>query len=155
MISNPRAIGIASALIGTPWTPEHNCWWLVRHWFHQVVGSDLPDIDVLDAGADHHGQIAHVCAAGALRFVGDALAQPGDIALLRNPGSGARHVGVLLWANGELCLLHSEGAVDAAASAQAGRVVCTGPGVVCEPLVQALGRYHGLELWRRVCAGQG
>ncbi len=146
--STPQHIAVAAGLIGHPWLPERNCWWLVREWFKRLGGPELPEVDVGDDSPDNVAAIVRVCSAGGLRPVrGEPRAL--DIALVRNPASGRRHVGVLLVADGRLQMLHSEGGVDHEATARARTLKVRGPGVVIEPLAEALQRYHGLELWRR------
>lgn len=147
--SDPRHILAAGSLIGEPWSTEHNCWWLVREYFERIGGPALPEIAVGEDTPDNVAAIVRVCQAGGLRLIGSGEPQALDIALMRNPQSGRRHVGVLLVADRQVQLLHCEGGVDPEATEREGRLVTRGPGVVAEPLREAMQRYHGLELWRR------
>lgn len=133
---------LAASLIGLPWQegadgPDaFNCWGLVKHWVRQVHGMDLGQVEIAAAGCQHRAMAAAVRTGW--QQVNDAPHEH-DIALLRNPSDGGRHVGVLLHANHRLGLLHCEGAPGK-----------PDPGVLWEPLADALQRYTGLELWRLV-----
>lgn len=137
-------LALAASLVGLPWQagaagPQaFNCWGLVRHWCRLVLAVQMPDVPTATPD-DARAHIAAAAQAGGWRPLADGTAPAQhDIALLRNPLNGQRHVGVLLQANGALNLLHCEGSE-----------ANPWPGVVCEPLAQALCRYHGLQLWRR------
>lgn len=155
------AHALAASLIGLPWQagaqgPDaFNCWGLVVHWHRELHGICMADIAIAVEQAD--GQqlaaaghavpldqasqvqaIAAAARAGGWRRVPRAEPLDGDVALLRNGGTGGRHVGVVLWANARMCLLHCEGTNSNPM-----------PGVLCEPLDGALRRYTHLELWRR------
>jgi len=151
---------LAASLIGRPWRAgacgpaAFNCWGLVRYWMRQAHGIDMSDIATAvdthrtaahaagqlaaDADADQLRPILSAARSGGWRPAADQAPAAGDIALLRHGLSGLRHVGVLLEANGGLCMLHCEGTPTDPT-----------PGVVCEPMADVLRRYHGLELWRR------
>lgn len=95
----------AASLIGQSWTPERNCWWLVRHVFREQLGIDMPIVDV--EGVDTPENVAAIKRASATsgwRPAGGAL-QAWDIVLMRGPTG--RHVGVMVVANGRLGLLHN------------------------------------------------
>lgn len=122
----------ACALIGQQWTPQRNCWWLVRHVFREQLGIDLPIVDVEQSDAPENvGAIKRASAASGWRPAGGDP-QEWDVLLMRGPLG--RHVGVLVNANGRLGLLHNT--EDA--------------GVCWQPLddVQRLG-FTQMELWRR------
>jgi cell wall-associated NlpC family hydrolase len=131
---------LAASLIGLPWAvgaegPDaFNCWGLVKFWCARVHGVDLGRVEV----AAHENQARAIAAAvrsGWSHVKGPA--QEHDIALLCNPVDGGRHVGVVLHANHKLGLLHCEGSATHPT-----------PGVVWEPLGDALQRYYGMQLWR-------
>lgn len=131
---------LAASLIGLPWRegasgPDaFNCWGLVKHWVVRVHGMDLGLVDIAAQASQHRAMAAAVRTGW--QQVHDAP-QEHDIALLRNPGNGGRHVGVLLHANHRLGLLHCEGCATN-----------PNPGVLWEPMGDVLQRYTGLELWR-------
>lgn len=127
----------AAALIGHPWTPETNCWWLVREYFARCRGIALPDLAGLGRGVRATGWRPVVCGSHGAD----------DIILMRGP-SGARHVGVMLAADARLAVLHCDGGL------------CTTPrgttapwgGVVWQPLADlAASGYRDFEFWRAPC----
>lgn len=123
----------AAALIGERWTPEHNCWWLVREYFARCRALALPEIDALAAG---------VRASGWRPVQG--IPQADDIVLMRAP-EGTRHVGVMLAADARLWVLHSDGGM-VRATHQDWR--CWG-GVVWQPIALLIGAgYRDFEFWR-------
>lgn len=96
----------ATELIGEPWTPQRNCWWLVRHVFKSQLGIDMPIVDVQQV--DSPENVAAIKAASTRsgwRPAGDSPPREWDIVLMRGPLG--RHVGVMVAANGKLGLLHS------------------------------------------------
>lgn len=130
----------ATALIGLPWSPQHDCWWLVRKVFAERYGIQLPPVRVGDLG-----DVTNVAAirqasqdSGWCPAEGDPT--DGDIALMRGM-DGARHVGVIIETRQGRRLLHS-----------AGQMTARGPtgSVVSQDLRDAThGIYTELELWRR------
>ena len=134
---------LAAGLIGSPWSlgadgPDaFSCWGLVRYWFRVVHGLNLPDVQIA-SGADQAPAI--YAAVGEGGWGRADLAEPAehDVALLRNPGNGGRHIGVLVLNGAGLHLLHCEGSTTNPR-----------PGVLCEPLADVLNRYHAPQLWRR------
>lgn len=157
MSSHSATLSLAASLIGRPWRERacgpdaFDCWGLVRYFLAVAHGIDVGPIagevdtaraatEAAEATPEQVRAILAAAGAGGWRRADAAAPQPVDVALLRHGVTGLRHVGVLLQANGALQLLHCEG----------GRQDPT-PGVVCEPLADALRRYHGLELWRLAC----
>lgn len=122
----------AAPLIGQPWTPEHNCWWLVRHVFREQLGIEMPIVDVVQV--DSPENVAAIKRASTSSGWRPATGEPQawDIVLMRGPTG--RHVGVIVHANGRLGLLHS----------------VEGVGVCWHRMdeVQRLGYSH-IEPWRR------
>jgi cell wall-associated NlpC family hydrolase len=133
---------LAASLIGKPWKaaangPDaFNCWGLVRYWFKHLHGLDMHDVAVA-VESEQAAAIMAAARAGGWRRV-DGKPCDGDIALMRNPETAGRHVGVILASKGVLRLLHCEGSIDSPL-----------PGVNCPTLAEALEVYTGLELWRR------
>lgn len=134
---------VAASLIGKPYKTggagpdEFNCWGLVRYFMREVHGVDMHDIAVA-VESDQMKAIFAAAAAGGWHRT-RTVPQGGDIALLRNMVDGARHVGVVLVNSGTIGLLHAEGSPDARPAV----------GVVWEPLLDVLRRYHDIECWRR------
>lgn len=128
----------AASLIGTPWTEEHNCWWLVRHVFETQYGIRMPHIEV---GERENNDAIHKAAnvTGFRQFPGsDPVA--GDIVLMRGP-KGKRHVGVMIETLHGPRLLHSEGHMSE-----------RGPvgSVVAQPLRALVQEgYTNFEPWRK------
>jgi cell wall-associated NlpC family hydrolase len=135
---NARALAYAIGAIGKPWRngdcgpQSFDCYGLVRHFYAEVMGQDLPVVDV-----DAYRPLAVRHALGAPEHLSRWLLvsepsglQLGDVLLLsqaRHPG----HVGIWLPA-------HDEGAV----SVTEGVLHCVqGAGVVYQSLVSM--RMHG------------
>jgi hypothetical protein len=93
----------AAGLIGQPWTPERNCWWLVREVFRQQHGIELPLVAVGQQGNDQ--ALREVGQVSGWHPVGDVTPQEWDVVLMR--GIHGRHVGVVTSANGRLGVLHN------------------------------------------------
>jgi hypothetical protein len=120
----------AAGLIGEPWTPERNCWWLVREYFARCRGLALPEL--ADLGA--------ALRASRWRRADDAP-RADDIVLMRAP-LDARHVGVMLAADARLWVLHCDG------GPLPGGARCWG-GVVWQPQELLIGAgYRDFEFWR-------
>ena len=92
----------ALPLIGQPWTPERNCWWLVRHVFSEQLRIDLPLLNVSDA--DPAAMRAASDVSG-WKHQKDTGAQEWDVLLMQGPTG--RHIGVMITANRRLGLLHN------------------------------------------------
>lgn len=126
----PIALHPAAGLIGEPWTPERNCWWLVREYFARCRGLALPELYELGAAV----------RASAWRRADDAP-RADDIVLMRT-WLASRHVGVMLAADERLWVLHCDG------GPLPGSARCWG-GVVWQPLEMLIGAgYGGFEFWR-------
>jgi cell wall-associated NlpC family hydrolase len=103
----------AAALVGTPWAPECNCWWLVRHVQAEHFGRELPH---LEAGAvTEERSRAHVEALIELTRhtpwrKATFPAKAGDVLVVQ--GAGGAHVGVMVQVDRKLGVLHSPGYVD-------------------------------------------
>lgn len=152
-LTTDSQLALASCLVGRPWAANacgpsaFNCWGLVRYWMAEAEGIQMGDVAVavdeaLAAAQPSAGQVAAIAAAARAggwrpRSPG-ASAQAGDILLLDHAETGLRHVGVVLWMDGLLHLLHCEGSPTQPA-----------PGVVMELLAQALERYTRPEPWGR------
>jgi cell wall-associated NlpC family hydrolase len=82
----------ASDYIGHPWTPETNCWWLVRDAVKKRLGIDMPE-----------------APTDAIKSGWQKVDEPrdGDILLCRDAFK-RRHVGMVIESNG-LRLLHNDG----------------------------------------------
>lgn len=88
-------------LIGLPWSPERNCWWLVRECCAIRFGVHLPEEA---AGVLALTEAAHV---SGFRLV-TTLAEVDDIVLMKDVRS-RRHVGWFAQANGKVGVLHNDG----------------------------------------------
>jgi len=98
----------ATDLIGIQWSPERNCWWLVREAFRIRWGVELPHLGVGDLqAADSVAAIKTAATAAGIRPA-DGPAEEGDVVLCRD-AIGKRHVGVMIEWRGKLELLHSDG----------------------------------------------
>lgn len=131
----------AKSLVGIPWTPEHNCWWLVRHVFETHYGVTMPNIQVGELrDVDNLAAIQEAAKATGFRPFPETPPQPGDIVLMRGP-LGERHVGVMIETNKGPRMLHSEGHMS-----------LRGPigSVVAQPLRDLVREgYTNFEPWRR------
>lgn len=128
----------ASQFIGRPWSPDFNCWALVREVFRVRWGVEMPPIGVGDLqAADKVVEIKAAASKSGWRPA-DGPAQDGDILLCRDL-TGKRHVGVIIEWRGRPMLLHNDGYTSE-----------HGPvgSVVCQPLVEAT-QLTSIELWRR------
>jgi len=103
----------AQNLIGLPWSPEQNCWWLVRKIFRDRLQIELPEeaagVLILAGAAHDTGLRPH-----------EGLGQADDLVLMRFR-DGRRHVGVMVQANGKVGVLHNDGYMT-----PAGPVGCVG-----------------------------
>ena len=131
----------AASLIGEAWTPVHNCWWLVEHYFRERHGVAMPRVEVGSLSGqvlDNVGSIKQAAQASGWRPVA-AKPRADDVLLMRGPMQ-RRHVGVMVEADGRLGLLHSDGCMTA-----------HGPrgGVVWQTLAEATADGYGtFEVWR-------
>lgn len=160
-LTTASQLTLASSLVGRPWAADacgpdaFNCWGLVRYWMAEAEGIHMGNVavavdqvqrDQLAAGQQaaeaSAGQLAAIAAAaragGWRPREGGAAPQAGDILLASHGETGLRHVGVVLLIDGVLHLLHCEGSPTQPL-----------PGVIVEPLGQALQRYIRPEPWRR------
>lgn len=129
----------AAKYIGLAWSPERNCWWLVRQVFRDRYGIEMPELGVGDIRvADNVASIKQAAeVSGWRRAEGDP--QDGDI-LLGRDFLGKRHVGVMIETRGKLRFLHNDGYTTEKG--------CTGS-VLCQPLADVTG-FTEIEIWRRV-----
>lgn len=128
----------AAPFIGLEWSPERNCWWLVREVFRVRWGIELPLLGVGDIqAADSVARIKAAAEAAGIRQA-DGPTQDGDVVLCRDI-YGKRHVGTIIEWHGKLLLLHNAGYMSE-----------HGPvgSVVRQPLNEA--QLTDIELWRRV-----
>lgn len=128
----------AAALIGRPWTPEENCWWLVRTFLRIRYQIEVP----LIAGSDfaEHVNIAAIKAAtGWLRAEGEP--EEDDIVFLRTP-LWRRHAGVMIaTSKGLLLLVHADGFMTV--DGPVGSVVAQ-----AQTELRSIG-FREAELWRK------
>lgn len=128
----------AAEFIGIPWSPERNCWWLVREVFRVRYDVEMPHLGVGDLQAAD--KVADIKAAAEVVGFrpGDGPARDGDVLLCRDI-TGKRHVGVVIEWRGKVQLLHNDGHMSA-----------HGPvgSVIRQPLAEAT-QLTDLELWRR------
>lgn len=133
----------AHPLIGTPWTPERNCWWLVCRYFAGRHGVQMPALAIGgDPGEDNVAAILRAAQASGWRPARGA-AREDDVVLMRGP-LGRRHVGVMVEADGLVGVLHSDGSMTP-----------HGPRgqVVFQSLAQATADGYGEhEFWRRAAS---
>lgn len=128
----------AAKYIGTPWSPEKNCWWLVREVFRERWGVEMPSIGVGDLQAADNVAVIKEAASRSGWRPADGKPEDGDILLCRDI-TGKRHIGVMVQDGGRLLLLHNDGHMGS-----------KGPvgSVVAQPLRDAEGLSE-VELWRR------
>lgn len=133
----------AAPLIGTPWTPEHNCWWFVQLYFKRKHGIDMPLVHV-GHQIDESQVVAIMQAARSSGWapVEDAPLED-DVVLMRDQFN-ERHIGVMTFANRALGVIHCSGSVDKTSGKPFGSVVF-------ESLddMRRTG-CRGFEFWRRV-----
>lgn len=128
----------AHPLIGTPWTPERNCWWLVCHYFAARHGVQMPALAI--GGDDNAAAILRAAQASGWRPAQGGSPQEDDVVLMRGP-LGGRHIGVIVEADGLVGVLHSDGCLTP-----------RGPrgGVVFQSLAAAAADgYRAFEFWRQ------
>lgn len=114
----------AHTYIGQAWTPERNCWWLVREAYRRCLDIELPVVP-------HWRTIRQLCRAHRMRRVHDLARQEFDIVIMRTPFN--LHAGLLIVANGRIGVLHS----------------ARETGVVFQPWLEAVAGTE-VELWRRI-----
>lgn len=123
-----------NSLVGKDWTPERNCWWLVREAFQFLYSIDLPMVNVAEDTPENVAAIKHAAAVSGWRPV-TGTPQNADVLLLW--GTLGRHIGMMLRLGDTLRVLHCEGGP---ASPR--------PGVLWEPLPMVLSRFSKPECWR-------
>lgn len=132
----------AAHLVGEPWTPARNCWWLVRQFFLIKHGIDMPHVEVGDfseTGLDNVASIKRSASASGWRRC-DGPPQEDDVLVMTSPFH-RRHVGVMTRADGRLGVLHSDGSLT-----PRGPRGC----VQLQTLADATGDGYGhFEIWRR------
>ncbi len=120
----------AADLIGTRWAPgaqgpdAFDCRGLVRHVVRERLEADLPEVETAHGSKWRpvEGEPAHL-----------------DVVLMRGPEG--RHIGVMVYGNGMLGVLHACGTVNA-------RGRCEGS-VIFQTLAEATaGGYHAHTFWR-------
>ncbi len=122
-------------LIGLPWSPQFDCWGLVRRVFKERHGIDMPEHA---AGVLRITEAAHV--SGWRPVQPPAFPQEHDIVLMRNLRK-ERHVGVIVRANRRLQVLHNDGCMADGRPTGAVRL---------QTLAQMMSEgCSGIELWRR------
>jgi hypothetical protein len=123
----------AYGLIGLPWSPEFNCWALMRHTFRERLQIELPEeaagVLILTGAAHTTGLRPHA-----------GLGQADDLVLMRML-DGRRHVGMLIHANGKLGVLHNDGHMT-----EGGPVGCVGFSTLRELAQHGFGDF---QFWRR------
>lgn len=127
----------AAEMIGTPWAPDHDCWWLARAALRILHGVEI--LPMRGALRDEDRIEGLRVSAAALGFVRqDQLPPPGGLVFMRDRLS-ARHAAVAVELGGQPLLLHSEGRMTPAGPSGA---------VAAEPLSALLARgFHELEFW--------
>ncbi len=101
----------AAQFVGRPWTPEFNCWALVREVVALHWGHDLPPLAV---GLEDSQFVPIMQAASVAGWrPADGPPRDGDIAVGRLL-SGKRHVGVMIDTRKGLQMLHSDSSTTAA-----------------------------------------
>jgi hypothetical protein len=113
----------AHTYIGRAWTPEQNCWFLVREVLRMHAQVFLPAIPQWQS-------LRRASRAYQVRRVLAGMPQEFDIVIMRTPFH--LHAGIVVVANGRIGILHS--------TAQTG--------VVWEPWLQAV-EDTTVELWRK------
>lgn len=127
-----------ASYIGRSWSPDFNCWALVRAVLLDRCGIEMPDLGVGDMQATTSvAQIKAAAASSNWRQV-DPPAQEMDVLLCRDL-YGKRHVGIVIEWRGQMQLLHNDGHMST-----------RGPvgSVHRQPLVD-LHQLRDVELWRR------
>jgi hypothetical protein len=134
----------AAHLVGEPWTPERNCWWLVCEFFRLRCGLAMPHVsvgDLSDHALDNVAAIKRTASSSGWRRI-EGEPREDDVLVMTSPFH-RRHVGVVVFADGALRMLHNEGR-----DTSRGPVGC----VVAQPIEDALRDVCGpVEIWRRAC----
>lgn len=110
----------SASLIGTPWSVEKTCWWLVQHVQRTHFGRELPNLAV---GAPAPGQWG-VLRELVQRSGWQRAAAPwleGDVLLTTGPEG--LHIGVVVNHGGRAGVLHSVGGLDDSGRAHGGVVL--------------------------------
>lgn len=132
----------ARAYVTKRWTADGNgpdsfsCWGLVRAVYRARLGIELPAVAINDAALLDANVRAIKTAARLLhmRPIGAQGIDLREMDIVLMSGSEGLHCGVIIAANGGLCLLHS----------------AHGAGVLCERLSDACCGRRILEVWRVV-----
>lgn len=119
-------------LIGEPWTPRRNCWWLVSECIRRRHSVEMPN-----ALAGEPALWAAAFGSGWRRVRGDT--HEDDVVLMR--GINGRHVGYITQLGPRLVVLHSNG--------RHGPWGPTGSVVVQSLHEVACDGYEEFELWRK------
>lgn len=145
-------VALAARLVGRPYRrgatgPDaFDCWGLVRTVSQARHGVDLAPLEVAAATSQAGALRAAIRAGGWCPVPGAGVAhaaRDGDLLQLRNAGNGLMHIGMVVdVAPADRRLLHAEGSATDPT-----------PGVICEPLGDALWRYLRPRLWRRATGG--
>lgn len=141
-------IALAARLVGRPYRPgatgpdAFDCWGLARTASVARHGCDLAPLEVAAPTSQAAAIRAAIRAGGWRPLQAEANlrdARDGDVLLARNMGNGRMHIGMVVdVAPADRRLLHAEGSATDPS-----------PGVLCEPLADALQRYVRPRLWRR------
>lgn len=130
----------AAKYIGLRWSPEHNCWWLVREIFRDRHGIDMPELGIGELQvADNVAVIKQAASTSGWRRINDKPRE--DDVLLCRDVIGKRHVGWIVEAQGRIKLLHNDG-----------HLTTRGPvgSVVAQVLDEAIADgLTEIEIWRR------
>jgi len=74
----------ARPLIGRSWTPEFNCWGLVREACRRRWGVELPVIAIADADANNVRALKSAARVSGMRPAGAEGPEDGDIVVMTN-----------------------------------------------------------------------
>jgi hypothetical protein len=132
-------------LIGQPWSPARNCWWLMREFFRMRHGLEMPVVAVGELGAGESENVAAIKLAARSSGWRPVLGMPSreDDLVVMEDAYGRRHVGVAIQVDGRLLILHNAGSMGPAGP--------TG-GVVAQRLPELIDDgFKNMVVWRRAC----